>query len=179
MNQPSGGGRNYASGLDKRLREIKVESATWGLLILWIGAMMATTYDDTHDGFASVGAGVILLVSAVVQKALRFQVGIILWAAGIALLLTGLDDLLGTDDLPIFALIAMAFGAFLVVRGAAVKRFFLVVVGAFVALSGLDNVLDRNDIPTTAILVVAFGLWLVARSLGGGRRRGGPPDRVA
>lgn len=153
----------------------RFQAATWALLIVWIGLMMATTYDEQNQGFASVGAGVILLGSAVVQKALRLEAGLVMWAVGATLLLVGLDDLLGTDDLPLFALIAVALGAFLVVRGVSQKRWVMALVGIFVALSGLDSVLDKNNIPTTAVLVLGFGLWLLARALSFGKFRSGPP----
>jgi uncharacterized membrane protein len=99
----------------KPLGERRVELATWGALAVWVGAMMVA---NEGRGVAPLGVGVILLASALAQRALRFEVGLLLWAFGIYFLVRGIVDIAEIDDadVPTLAIVLMAVGAFLLYR---------------------------------------------------------------
>lgn len=95
-------------------RERRVETATWGVLLVWVGTMLVV-----HEprGVANIGAGAIMLVSALIQRALGWDAGLVLWAGGIAFLLSGINDRLGRDQhVPALAVVLIIIGGMLVLR---------------------------------------------------------------
>lgn len=102
---------------EKSLGERRIELATWGALAIWVGIMMVA-----HEGrgVAPLGVGVILVVSALVQRVQRFDVGILLWAFGIYFLVRGIVDIaeINDADVPTLAIVLIALGVFLIWRAA-------------------------------------------------------------
>jgi hypothetical protein len=93
----------------KSAAEARIEVATWGLVLIWVGLVMAF---DFRKGIPALVAGSILLLSGVIQKAIRGRAGMIVWVAGIALVLSGVNDLThGRRHVPVFAVIAIIIGA--------------------------------------------------------------------
>lgn len=91
-----------------------IRRATWGLLLLWIGVMMVV---EESPGVASIGAGAILLLSALLRRALAWRAGFVLWAMGALLVIFGLNDLGGDDrGIPLFAVALIGFGSLMLVR---------------------------------------------------------------
>ena len=74
----------------KSQAERRVEAFTWGALLVWVGASLIV---DLHRGVPSLVAGLILLTSAIIQRVMGWEAGIILWAGGFALSISGLNDL--------------------------------------------------------------------------------------
>ena len=70
----------------KSQAERRVEAFTWGALLVWVGASLIV---DLHRGVPSLVAGLILLTSAIIQRVMGWEAGIILWAGGLALSISG------------------------------------------------------------------------------------------
>lgn len=101
-------------------RERRVEAATWGLVLVWAGIMLVWS---EPAGIAGIGYGVLLLGSAILQKLMGWEAGLVLWAGGIALLLSGINDRLGRDQhVPAIAVILIIIGGMLVLRAFAKPR---------------------------------------------------------
>ena len=64
----------------------------------------------------SLVAGLILLTSAVIQRVMGWEAGIILWAGGLALSISGLNDLRGHHHLSALAIILILIGGSIVLR---------------------------------------------------------------
>ena len=93
----------------KSAAEARIEIATWGLVLIWVGLVMAF---DFRKGIPALVAGAILLVSGVIQKAIGGRAGMIVWVAGIALVLSGVNDLThGRKHVPVLAVIVIIIGA--------------------------------------------------------------------
>ncbi|MGZ4141912.1 MAG: hypothetical protein ACXVQY_05325 [Actinomycetota bacterium] len=98
----------------KSAGERRVEALTWGALLIWVGVSLAV---DLHRGVPSPVAGLILLTSAIVQRIVGWEAGIILWAAGLALSISGLNDLTNRNHhLPALAIILILIGGTIVLR---------------------------------------------------------------
>lgn len=94
--------------------ERRVEAFTWGALLIWVGVSLAV---DFHRGVPSLVAGLILLVSAIIQRVVGWDAGIILWAAGLALSISGLNDLTNRNHhLPALAIVLILIGGSIVLR---------------------------------------------------------------
>lgn len=91
--------------------ERRFEAVTWGLLLVWVGLMMTV---DEPDGLTGVGAGGILLLSALIQRAVGWEAGAVLWVAGFVLVLSGVNELVGEQDVPVLAVLLILFGAAIV-----------------------------------------------------------------
>jgi hypothetical protein len=97
--------------------ERRIEAATWGTLLVWVGISLGITLPKGVPGLV---AGLILLASAILQKALGWEAGIILWAAGLALSLSGLNDLTnGKHHIPALAIILILIGGSILLRALA------------------------------------------------------------
>lgn len=100
--------------LSKPPAERRIELATWGALLVWIGVMLMV---DERPGVTAVGLGGIMLASAVIQRALGYRAGLLLWGFGLYFLIGGLADL---TDLKLsnvaLAGVLIAFGALLLIR---------------------------------------------------------------
>lgn len=153
--------------------ERRIELATWGLLLGWVGVTMVASFDNDVPGLANVVAGGIAGTSAVVQRGLRYSAGLMLWALAGVLLLTGMDDLLGTVETPIFSLVLIALGVFFLARGVMMKSWLRLVTGLFIVTMGLGDLLDL-DLSLTAIVLIATGVWLLSRAF----RRGGTQRQI-
>jgi hypothetical protein len=100
--------------------ERRVEAITWGSLLVWVGLSLGI---DFHKGVPGLVAGLILLVSAIVQKVMGWEAGIVLWAAGLALSLSGLNDLTnGRHHIPALAIVLILIGGWIVLRALAGPR---------------------------------------------------------
>ncbi|MFA5890214.1 MAG: hypothetical protein WDA27_04555 [Actinomycetota bacterium] len=104
----------------KSAGERRIETATWGLLLIWAGIVITA---DLSTGIPATVAGGILLLSAIAQKAAGHSAGLILWAGGLGFLLSGVNDLLGRDrNVPIFAGALVVVGVLLLARALAGGR---------------------------------------------------------
>lgn len=99
--------------------ERRIEAATWGLLIVWLGVMMLVP--DEPEGLGLLGAGVILLVSALIQRISGWNGGVLLWGGGTALTVSGLEGLLEWD-IPIGAILVIAVGVWMLTRALRPRR---------------------------------------------------------
>ncbi|HVL32387.1 MAG TPA: hypothetical protein VM600_02275 [Actinomycetota bacterium] len=99
--------------------ERRLETVTWGLLLVWLGVMMMI---EEPEGLAGVGAGAILLLSAVLQKLLKWEAGAVLWIAGVALVFSGINELLGDREVPVLAIVLLVVGALVIGRAMAPRR---------------------------------------------------------
>lgn len=98
----------------KPAAESRIETATWGALVLWIGLMLAS---KEAPGVAPIGVGAILLGSAVLQRVLGYRAGVLLWGFGIYFLLKGLDERTGfTVRESLLGAILVAIGILILIR---------------------------------------------------------------
>jgi len=98
----------------KSAGERRLEAATWGALLVWIGITLAV---DLHKGVPGLVAGLILLVSALAQRIAGWDAGLVMWAAGLALSISGLNDLTnGKHHLPALAIILILIGGAILIR---------------------------------------------------------------
>ena len=98
----------------KSAAERRIETFTWGALVLWVGISLIV---DLHRGVPSLVAGSILLLSALYQRVRGWEAGIILWAGGLALTISGLNDLrAGHHHLSALAIILILIGGSIVLR---------------------------------------------------------------
>lgn len=98
----------------KSTAERRVEALTWGALLIWVGVSLAT---NLHKGVPGLVAGLILLVSALYQRLRGWEAGIILWAGGLALTISGLNDLrAGHHHLSALAIVLILIGGAIVLR---------------------------------------------------------------
>ncbi|HJT38257.1 MAG TPA: hypothetical protein VJ818_07520 [Actinomycetota bacterium] len=98
----------------KSAGERRVEALTWGALLVWVGVSLIV---DLHRGVPSLVAGSILLLSAIYQRFRGWEAGIILWAGGLALTLSGLNDLrAGHHHLSVLAIVLILIGGAIVLR---------------------------------------------------------------
>jgi hypothetical protein len=103
--------------LFKTTSERRIELATWGLMLIWVGVWMSV---DLRRGVPGVVAGAILLLSALIQRALGYEAGLVLWVGGIAFMVSGLNDLAkGKHNVSVLAIVLVIFGAMLLIRAAA------------------------------------------------------------
>lgn len=72
----------------------RIQTATWGLLIIWVGIMMASTFDNENPGIGLTVLGSIFLVSGLVQRTQARREGGGFIVAGVTILLLGINDLL-------------------------------------------------------------------------------------
>jgi len=102
------------------MRPYLIRRAMWGTLLIWIGVMMVV---EEPAGVASLGAGIILLVGALLRRAMGMQAGFVLTVAGALLVFFGVSDLNGEDtSIPLFAVVLIAIGAFIIARGIGYAR---------------------------------------------------------
>jgi hypothetical protein len=95
-------------------RERRIEALTWGTLLVWVGLSLGI---DFPKGVPGLVAGLILLTSAIIQKVMGWEAGIVLWAAGLALTLSGLNDLTnGRHHVPALAIVLILIGGWIVLR---------------------------------------------------------------
>ena len=98
----------------KSVAERRIEALTWGALLVWVGISLIV---DLHRGVPSLVAGSILLLSAIYQRVRGWEAGIILWAGGLALTISGLNDLrAGHHHLSALAIILILIGGSIVLR---------------------------------------------------------------
>ena len=98
----------------KSASERRIEALTWGALLVWVGVSLATTL---HKGVPGLVAGGILLLSAIYQRIRGWEAGIILWAGGLALTISGLNDLRGGHHrLSALAIVLILIGGAIVLR---------------------------------------------------------------
>jgi hypothetical protein len=104
----------------KPIGERRIELATWGALAVWLGVMLIV---DEKPGVTAVGSGGILLASALLQRAMRYEAGLFLWAFGLYFVITGIGDLADVTetDVPFLAIVLIGLGALLMVRAFAGK----------------------------------------------------------
>src|SRR5205807_293176 len=94
--------------------ERKVEALTWGTLLVWVGITLVV---DLHRGVPALVAGFILLTSAIVQRIAGWEAGFVLWVGGIALTVSGLNDLSnGHRHLSAFAVVLIIIGGAIILR---------------------------------------------------------------
>lgn len=87
---------------------------TWGLMLLWLGVMLAV---DEGPGVASIGAGAILLIGAILRRAQGRRAGAFIPLVGVLLVIMGANDLGGDDQgIPFVATVLVALGALVLVR---------------------------------------------------------------
>lgn len=100
--------------------ERRLEAATWGLLLVWLGVMVVV---DEKPGVARTGVGAILLLSAIAQRLRRYGAGILLWGFGLYFLLDGLSDLVDLDlSDAVVAGVLIGLGAAFLARALAGER---------------------------------------------------------
>lgn len=97
----------------------RIEHATWGALILWLGVLLAV---DERDGVGFLGAGAILFASALLQRLAGHAAGAPFWIGGGVLLYLGFDDLYGLDDVPVAAIALIVLGALILLRAVTGRR---------------------------------------------------------
>ena len=98
----------------KSAAERRIEALTWGALLVWVGISLIV---DLHRGVPSLVAGSILLLSALDQRVRGWEAGIILWAGGLALTISGLNDLrAGHHHLSVLAIVLILIGGSIVLR---------------------------------------------------------------
>jgi len=98
----------------KSVAERRIEALTWGALLVWVGISLIV---DLHRGVPSLVAGSILLLSAIVQRVMGYEAGIILWAGGLALTISGLNDLrAGHHHLSVLAIVLILIGGSILLR---------------------------------------------------------------
>jgi len=95
----------------RRALERQIETVTIGLLVVWIGVAMATTFDNDTAGLDLMVAGGILLAGAILQRVIGGQAGAMV-IAGLVVGLLGLDDFLASreQELPIAAIVVIVVG---------------------------------------------------------------------
>jgi hypothetical protein len=99
----------------KRALERKIEGATWGLLLIWAGVYLAV--DHMKAGVPALVAGSILLASAMLQRAIGGDAGIMYWGSGLGFALWGLNDLVNKKhDFPVLATVLILVGLFVLLR---------------------------------------------------------------
>ncbi|MFN2614908.1 MAG: hypothetical protein ABR552_08865 [Actinomycetota bacterium] len=99
----------------KRVLERKIEGATWGLLLIWLGVHIAA---HLPKGIPALVAGSILLASALLQRAIGGDAGIVYWGSGLGLALWGLNDRLSASkhNFPVLATVLIVVGVFVLLR---------------------------------------------------------------
>jgi hypothetical protein len=98
----------------KSVAERRIEALTWGALVTWVGISLIV---DLHRGVPSLVAGSILLLSALYQRMRGWEAGIILWAGGLALTISGLNDLrAGHHHLSALAIVLILIGGSILLR---------------------------------------------------------------
>jgi putative effector of murein hydrolase LrgA (UPF0299 family) len=101
----------------KSQAERRIEALTWGSLLIWVGVTLVV---DFHRGVPALVAGLILLVSAFVQRIAGWEAGFVLWVGGIALTVSGLNDLQnGRHHLSAFAIVLIIIGGTIILRAIA------------------------------------------------------------
>jgi hypothetical protein len=106
--------QSHVMNVFKSAAERRVEALTWGALLIWVGVSLAT---DLHKGVPGLVAGSILLVSALYQRIRGWEAGIILWAGGLALTISGLNDLRsGHHRLSALAIVLILIGGAILLR---------------------------------------------------------------
>jgi hypothetical protein len=97
--------------------ERRIEALTWGTLLIWVGITLVV---DFHRGVPALVAGLILLTSALIQRVAGWEAGFVLWVGGIALTVSGLNDLgNGHRHLSAFAIVLIIIGGSIVLRAIA------------------------------------------------------------
>ena len=98
----------------KSAAERRIEAFTWGALLVWVGVSLIV---DLHRGVPSLVAGSIMLLSAIYQRMRGWEAGIILWAGGLALTISGLNDLrAGHHHFSVLAIVLILIGGSIVLR---------------------------------------------------------------
>lgn len=98
----------------KSVAERRVETATWGLLLIWAGVVIGV--ENFREGIPQLVAGGILLLSWLVQKLLGGEAGVVYWGGGIGFALWGLNDLTEGQSPSVFSVVLIAIGVAIVVR---------------------------------------------------------------
>ena len=94
--------------------ERRIEALTWGALLIWVGITLVV---DFHRGVPALVAGLVLLASAIVQRIAGWEAGFVLWVGGIALTVSGLNDLSnGHRHLSAFAIVLIIIGGAIILR---------------------------------------------------------------
>jgi hypothetical protein len=101
----------------KNPAERRIEALTWGTLLIWVGISLVVNF---HRGIPALVAGLILLTSAIVQRIAGWEAGFVLWVGGIALTVSGLNDLQnGRHHLSALAIVLIIIGGSIVLRSIA------------------------------------------------------------
>jgi hypothetical protein len=94
--------------------ERRIELATWGLLLIWVGIWLSV---DMRRGVPALVTGGLLLGSALLQRVLGYEAGLVLWVGGFAFTLSGLNDLTrGKHHVPAFAIVLVIAGVLMLIR---------------------------------------------------------------
>ncbi len=88
----------------------RIQTATWGMLIIWVGIMLGTNLDNDHDGIGMTVLGSIFLLSGLLQRLAGEHGGVGFIIAGITLALIGVNDLVGEDNISVAAIVVVILG---------------------------------------------------------------------
>jgi hypothetical protein len=94
-------------------RERVFERLTLAVLVIWIGVMMAI---KEPDGLAQLGAGGILIASALYQRLRGWHAGLVTWVVGAVLIGMGIGDLSSSADIPWLAISVILVGLWMLAR---------------------------------------------------------------
>jgi hypothetical protein len=101
--------------------ERRAHAVTIGLLVVWLGIILSIR--DHPEGLGPLGAGGILVLSGVFQRARGWHTGLLQWILGSALVFIGVGDLVpGWEDVPWGGLAVIAAGLFILWRATSRPR---------------------------------------------------------
>ena len=103
--------RDRWTGLRRpRRNSDRIQTATWGILIIWVGIMLGTKLDNDHEGLGMTVLGSIFLVSGLLQRIAGEHGGVGFVIAGLTLTLIGVNDLVGDDQISVAAIVVVIVG---------------------------------------------------------------------
>ena len=114
----------------EKLRAERIQTATWGVLIIWVGIMMASRIDNDNEGVGMFVLGLIFLASGLLQRFMARREGVGFVIAGVVLALVGANDLFSDGELSVGAIVVVVIGALLLASAFRPKRGVRITIGS-------------------------------------------------
>lgn len=112
-----------------KIRADRVQTATWGVLIIWVGIMMASQIDNDNEGLGMFVLGLIFLASGLMQRLMSRREGIGFVIAGSVLALVGGNDLFSDGNLSVGAIVVVVIGAMVLASAFRPRRGVRITIG--------------------------------------------------